>query len=1164
MKHLYFVFAFFTTITLLHLSTNISAQASDQKAGEKIVTIATKNLAIRDIFKSITGQTGLRFSYNNSDFNQDERINASFIDITVDKVLKHLFAGRALSWVYIDNVVRIGKAAKDQEPSIIPGNGTGKKGADSVPLINVSGQVVDPAGRPIAGATVSLRGQGRGQGTDHIGRFSFARIPANTILVVSSLGFESIQYKVAGKQDVVVKLDSLVREIHGIEVVSTGYQEIPKERSAGSFSKIDNKMLNQQVSSDVISRLDGMASGVSFQSKRYGGIKDIMIRGRGTFSDYTPLVIVDNFPYEGEISNINPNDVESITILKDASAASIWGSRAGNGVIVVTTKKGNYNRKLNIQLNTNLTTSGKPNLFYTPKMPVSDYVALEKIFFEKGMYKDLEESIFHSAISPVGELLIAKRDGLITPENADAQIAALATRVDIRNEYLKYYYRKPLVQRHSLSLNGGTSNYNYLMSFGYDKNLQSMIGNSDDRISLNFKNSYLIAKNLEFNASVIYTKTNLDITSRIYQTEYPYERLMDENGNYTQVTRTYRNTFTNEAKAKGLLDWTYKPLAEREALDEKTAVTNYVLNAGIKYSIKKSIGVQLLYQHEEQNSNFRDRESQDLYDVRNLINDFTQVAANGTITRPIPLGDILNTANDRLSSNSVRLQLSYNNIFWGKNYINAIAGAEVRETNTIGNVSKVYGFTEDGLTSVPVNHTTVYPLYSSVFSSSTVPDGNLNSDGVRRYISYYANGSYTWDNRITITASARKDGANLFGVNSNRKWNPLWSAGAAWNIGNESFYKVDWLPYLKLRATYGYTGSVGSASSYLRAIYKTSTFTGLKTATVTQPPNPDLKWEQQRIINMGLDFASKNKVISGSIEYYNKRGDDLILDAPIDPTIGFYAGTQYSTLRNYASMSSTGVDIDLSSKNIEGLISWQSRFVLSYTKNKILKTAGTPTLSEYLALDGSVIQGSSFGELYSYAWGGLDPANGDPIGYLSKAKSKDYASIATTSKPEDLVKNGPSTPAFYGSFQNYFTWKNFQVSVGINYRMGYYFRGKSYSFGLGNDHKDFAARWQKQGDENITNVPSIPATYNQARNNFYNLSEVLIQKADHIRLQFINVGYNIDKSNWKASPLKNIYLFVNFSNLGLIWKANKQGIDPDYQYGIPPPIATTFGAKVEF
>ncbi|MBD1366577.1 SusC/RagA family TonB-linked outer membrane protein [Mucilaginibacter sp. ZT4R22] len=1029
---------------------------------------------------------------------------------------------------------------------------------------------------PLPGATIKIKGTNISTTSDSSGQFHVVANSNKIVLLISYIGFKTTDIAITlPLSPLTIPLKPDPYQLNEV-MVSTGYQDISKERATGSFVKVDNNLLNRSVSTDILSRLQNVTSGLIF-NKGKGTIKnDISIRGLSTiFGNAQPLIVVDNFPYDGDINDINPNDVESITVLKDAAAASIWGARAGNGVIVITTKKGKYNQSVHISFNSNITIGDKPNLFYQSRMSSADYIETEKKLFAQGYYQNTELSYNNLPLTPVVELLIAERDGKITSEAANAQINALKIQ-DVRNGLEKYFYRKNVNQQYSLNINGGSENQRYYISGGYDKNLDNLVGNEYDRVTLNANNTYNWLKNkLEFTTGVYITQSSttannpgIDQITYDGNTLYPYASLADNNGNPLAITKDYRAGFIQTAAQGGLLDWTYKPLQEVRNADNTSKITDYRLNTSLKYNVLPGLSAQVLYQYERSSTDGRNLQSQDTYYTRNLINQYTQINADGSLTLAIPAGGILDSRNVISVSNDIRGQLNYNLTWSQKNELTAIGGYEVRGLHTTGAGNRLYGYDDTHATSGLVNYTDYYIMYNNPYDYRIVPNTDYTTDLHDNYRSWYFNGAYTYDRRYTLSGSIRRDESNLFGVKTNQKGVPLYSAGLSWSINNEGFCKSDWLPLLKLRATYGYNGNVNkTVTAYTTALYWAASQSAINQpyAQITNPPNPELRWEKVQVINLGVDFGIRNNTITGTIEYYHKKGNDLIGTIPYAPSTGITTFTG-----NTANTSGNGMDLTLNTKNIDRQFKWNTTFLLSLIQDKVTKYL-TPFPAAYLLQYGDglgkiPVEGRPLYALFSYKWAGLDHQTGNPQGYLNGDISTDYSAIISSATPGNLVYNGSARPTIFGSFRNSFAYKNISISANISYNLGYYFRknsiGYGNNYGLGGNG-DYYKRWQKPGDEANTYVPSMPTTVIANRDLFYNFSSVLVEKADNIRLQDVNISYVFNGQQLKKLPFRNVQFYLYANNLALLWKANKSGVDPDYQTG-PVPKTIALGLKADF
>lgn len=810
-------------------------------------------------------------------------------------------------------------------------------------------------------------------------------------------------------------------------------------------------------------------------------------------------------------------------------------------------------------------------------MSSSDFLDVERMLFDNGYYTATENSVNHAPLTPGVELFIAERDGLMTSDNVQQQLNALRS-LDVRNDFDKYFYRKSVKQQYALSLNGGSSGNRYYVSAGWDKNLESLTGNDFDRVTLNASNTWSMLDNkLEASAGIYYSEssrtTNNAGTEAVRLSTvspiYPYAQLRDENGNNLPIIKDYRLGFVQDAQANGLMNWQYNPLDEIALADNTAKLTDYRIHARMNYSISKGLKAEVLYQYWKSFSQGRNYRSESTYYVRDLINIFTQEDADGNLTYALPKGGVLDMDETNSASHNLRTQLTYAHA-WGNHEMNAIAGYEVKELNTTGSSFRHYGYNDELATNKIVDYVTFYPKYFNTASVMQVPNVDGQSSLTDRFLSYYANAAYTYKHRYTASLSARKDQSNLFGVRANQKGVPLWSAGAAWTINDEPFYKLKWLPYLKLRSTFGYNGNIDkSVTAYTTAyMLGSNSLTGLPYARITNPPNPELQWERVKIWNTGIDFELKNRVVNGSIDYFIKQGIDLIGTSPLAPSTGV------TTFKgNTANTKGHGIDLVLNTTNLDRGIQWSTSFLFSYLTEKVTTYKQEASASNYLvSASGSSgqaypLEGKPLYSLYSYAWGGLDPLTGDPRGMLEGVPSTDYLAIIQSATPESIVYHGPARPTVFGSLRNTLTWKNLSLSFNLSYRMGYYVRMNSIRYAnllSGRvEHGDYEKRWQQPGDENNTIVPSMPTTINANRDNVYLYSEALVEKGDHIRFQDINLTYTIDKNLLAKFPFQRVQVYTYVNNLGVIWKATDRDIDPDYQT-LKPVRSIAFGLKIDF
>lgn len=1061
--------------------------------------------------------------------------------------------------------------------------------AQGIVIDNINGSVHNAAGQPLAEAILTLQKSGITVTTDAEGHFTISLTVPRDTLRITHIGYLArfIPVTMADSNLSIIQLQPTTMQLNEV-TVSTGYQQLPRARATGSFDFIDQKLLNRRVSSDILSRLDGIASGLMVDKRSlsadYSGIKadNIIVRGVSTITEgiKTPLIVVDDFPYEGDVNHINPNDVESITVLKDAAAASIWGAKAGNGVIVITTKSGDYNQPMKLSLNSSINLIQKPNLFFYPHMATTDFIDAEKYFFDNGYYNsDLNNRFTWPALSPVVEILAAEKNGVISSSDAKAQIDALRNR-DVRKDFEKYIYRTAVAQQYALALSGGSTTVKYMLSGGYDKNLNSLVGNEYERYTFHTENTFAPGKHWEIRVRSNYVRSGSQNNSPggynqiLYKTGtvlYPYARLADETGQTLSVIKNYRAGYIDTAGDGKLMDWQYKPLDELRQADNQTEEQDFILNLGVSYSFLKHLRAEIRARYEKSTGRNNNLRSEKTFYTRDLINLFTEINGNEVIHH-LPVGGILDMFNNEMTAYDGRAQLNYSNTWKGKSDLTAFAGSEIRHLSRRSNSYRVYGYNQNTLTSYDVDNVNSYPRYGTPFTM-IIPSTTLFNETTDHFVSLYGNAAYTYNRKYTLSASARKDASNIFGLNANDRWKPLWSVGGAWHISGESFYQWKTMPFLKLRLTYGKSGNVNNSVSSVPVLgYHQPTILSYNQqpyASILQPGNGNLSWETITTINAGIDFALKNNRLSGTLEWYHKSTKNLISGTNIDPTVGFGYVTD-----NVAHLKGRGVDVTLNSINVKKAFRWQTNILFSYTATTVTKVfydvlsrSGFSYAVNY-GKDMQIVPGYPPYNIFSFRWGGLDPQNGNPRGYLDGKLNENYYDLINV-KVSDLIYEGSALPVFYGSVRNSFSFRNISLSFNLLYSLGYYFRkealsyGSLYESGIGN--ADYYKRWQKPGDEKRTNVPSFAIISNS--NNFYQGAEINVLKGDNIRLQDIQIQYDINKKEFKKLPFKSMSIYLYGNNLGIIWRANRENIDPDYAVGnilFPVPKSLAFGIKMDF
>ncbi|WP_433900436.1 SusC/RagA family TonB-linked outer membrane protein [Sphingobacterium puteale] len=1034
-------------------------------------------------------------------------------------------------------------------------------GADG--LLSISGIVVSSVdGKPIQGVSIRVEGEKGRASSNKDGSFSLPVANPKGTVSFSHVGFRRLETSYTAGVSINVKLIPLENQLEEVEVVSTGYQKIPKERATGSFVQVDNELLNRQLSANLLDRLNGVSSAVLFDKSAVSNTNQagISIRGRSTlFSNDEPLIILDNFPYSGDINAINPNDIASISILKDAGAASIWGARAGNGVIVISTKKGIKSSVPQINFVANLALTAKPDLYYPAQMTSSEFIELERFLYEKGRYNTIINNGY-GEISPVVTLLEKERKGEISQSTLEQNLLDLS-KTDTRND-LERWYRTALRQQYALNLRGGSDRYTYFGSYGYDRDQQTLSTDNNRRHSFNFNSSLKLADHwLNLTNFIQFSDQLSRNNSQSFTPNYPYLDLIGASGEALAVSDgTLNMAYAANPGSNQLLDWSYRPWNENNT-NYSAATQSIRIGAGLEIKPFDWLTGKAEYMLQRSNSQNELLYGKDSYYVRNMVNTYSHLdPLKNTLIRPVPWGDMLDQTSLNTVSKSFRTSLTVDKWIGRKHSINGILGWEIRDDNASRYRNYFYGFNEETRVNqnAAIDYVSTYPFWYGN-GSGRIPNNDNSTASVDRFLSYFFNGSYSYDNKYILSVSARKDESNLFGVKSNQRGVPLWSVGGRWNAINHSRSERKLLSRLALRSSFGYSGNVDrSLSAYLTAQPSVGlTPWNANNLTVVNPPNPSLRWEKVKNWNMGLDLALYNDVLELTADYFIKDGLDLMGTSLLAPQTGV---TQFRG--NTASTRTQGLDLILKSILNFNKVKWTMSLQPSFMHSKVIKNyVGNRTNASIASNNRENPQeGYPYFALFSFQWAGLD-GMGNPQGIKDGQPSIDYASLLNANDLGQLIYHGSLSPTSYGNFLHTINYRNFNLSFNLVYKFGYYFRRNNVFNGSSVSYRQegFSDRWQEQGDENATFIPSLSYPLNNNRGTFFNLSERLVEPADHIRLKDIRIGYSFSQL---PAGIKSLELFGTVTNVGLLWKRTKVRQDPDFNNIIPAPKIILLGANL--
>ncbi|WP_185967803.1 SusC/RagA family TonB-linked outer membrane protein [Formosa sediminum] len=1146
-----FLFAFCFTLLSLAPKNSLSQNA-------EIVIDEDKMVFIEEIFKMISDQTDYNFIYPDDFFVGLGKVDLKKGKIKVSELLEMSIPKEEFSYGF-SNKKNISVRKRSKQNS-------------SVQNLKIKGVVISENGMPLPGASVVEKGTLNGVMTDFDGNYeiTLSNRDENTTLSFSFVGYVGQEILVGDNNVIDITLKESMNELD--EVVVTGYQTISKERSTGAYGMVSSKQIENKVQTDILSRIEGLVPGFSL----YRGTP--AVRGTATFNASTlPLYVVDGAIFEGDIESINPNEIASVTVLKDATAASIYGVRSTNGVIVITTKGGIVGKPV-INYSSTLQITPLPDQSYSNLMSSSELIDYQMYIFDEALSGSRQNSRLE--MNDVNKLLYAREDGEITEDYFNSEIDRLRG-LDGYSQVEDELLQTMITQQHNLSLRGGTEKYQYALSVNYQNTGSYEKDRSVDKIGMTLKNTLQLADWLKVDASVIGSYNSYDNNvgisglSLLGGSMLPYQLLKDEDGNAVRWENYKSFEEVDRLISVGLLDESYYPL---EQLDTRTQTYKnpYVnLNIGAKIDVTESLNLEVRAQTEMSRSSLSDYSSIENIAVSRLINNAAQIDENGIITYNIPEGGQITETFGESYSSTLKAQLNYAKVFNDKHDINLLFGAERRKVVTGQKGYKRYGYDPDNFSYTNIDEV---GLSSGIFGAEIPPYGYFTYTSVEpetieeenRYVSFYGNGAYMFNNKLGVNASIRMDQSNLFGTDPKYQYVPLWSLGASYRLNTES---LSWLDRLKVRATYGINGNVAKDVGpfiFTQVASVNNYITNEKQAYVLSPPNESLRWEKTNTTNLGIDYSLFSNRISGSIDVYKKSTKDVLGNVNTDPTLGWD-----SVLKNYASIDNKGIEFQVNSLNIANKnFTWSTSLLFSYNKNEItnLDHTGQDVYNQVIGLQQLV--GQPMNSLYSIRYAGLND-EGAPTAYK---KDGTIVNSLESLEVEDLVNSGTYTPPYSASFSSSITYKQFDFSFLIVYYGGHVQRDVAagfyptytnpYTFNTNID-KIHGNYWKEPGDEaNIYTSPAHLSGTGDSVTPLWEYADLHVQKADYAKLRNISLAYNLPQSFLETLNISKLKLVFDVQN-PLSWNNNRNNLDPEtwtdqYSRGTAIMPTYTFGVNLNF
>lgn len=1186
------------------------------------VTLKEPNVTFEKLFKEIRRQTGYDVLLSTNKIKSTTRVNANFYQTEVDEVMKSILSGKDLTFSIEDKTILITPKPKTFFDKI----------ADYMAVITVTGKVKDKQGRAMPGVSVREKGNPKNAvSTNGDGEFSI-KVDGKASLTFNSIGYKMVERAVNDSKTMNITIEEDANQLNEVNVVSTGYQVLDRRLFTGAAVTLKASEIERPGVADISRMLEGQAAGVTVQnvSGTFGAAPKIRVRGATSLSgDNKPLWVVDGIILEdvvnisnealstgdastllgSSVAGLNPDDIESFNILKDAAATAMYGARAMNGVIVVTTKKG---RKTDgaprISYTGNFTTYSKPTYNQTDILNSEEQMGVLVEYLNKGAYqvpgssRGKDGGVFFKMYNELYNYNAATNTFALRFD-APSQSAFLTRYANANTDWFDVLFKNSLQQEHSLSVNSGTEKLQTYASTSFLHDAGQTLGNGVDRFTGNYRVNFNTSDKLSFEflttGSVRNQKapggSTVQESDPVYGSYYrnfdinPFSyarntsRMLtpyDENGNLEFFTRNYAP---------------FNILNEIENNYLKLGMIDLKVQAGLKYkiipSLTYSINTSYRFARTETQNNILEKSNQ--VQAFRSGGDATSVGENenlyknpdnptGLRTSLLPSGGFYNISGNNLTNYYFRHDLVYDTKFTEDHLVNVFGSMEVRyvdrQTQFFDGVG--YQYQNGGL--VSPNY-----MYFKEAGESGQPYFGM-AKGYDRFVAYMLRAAYSYKGKYSFNATTRYDGSNKMGKSTTARWLPTWNVSGAWNIDQESFWpKNEWLSSAVLRGSYGLTASIGSATNSLAVFYdqisRRAALNDQEVQTyISDLQNTELTWEKSYDANIGLDLRFLNSRVGLTVDVYNRNIYDLIGDLK---TSGI--GGQSQKKANYGKMSSKGLEFSIVGKPVVGKdFQWTTNFNIAFNKNKIDELDVAPNIWRAVSATGGAVLGYPQRGLFSVRFAGLNPEYGYPTFYGEDGEPTTYVNL----QGDDismLKYEGPTDPTTTGGFFNQFKYKNFTLGALMTFSAGNVLRltptiASEYS-DMTTLTRDILNRWVMPGDERFTSIPALldPLTAKSIVSssggtvdarypyNVYNYSTERVVKGDYIKLKQISLGYSLPRSLYSKLGMSGASLTFASNNLLVLYSDKRlNGEDPEFfntgGVALPVPTQYTLSLKMGF
>jgi TonB-dependent starch-binding outer membrane protein SusC len=1117
------------TIFLLAGCLQVSASGYGQN-----ISVSGKGLTLKKVFNEIQRQTGYSFLYFDKDLQNAKKITIDAHNEDLKDVLNAVFAGQPLTYTIIQNTIVVkNKPAEVQalQPVIIEVN-----------LIDIRGSIVNENNEPVAGASIRVKSTTAGTVSDAQGKFVLTGIDEKATLIISGTNIETVELKVAGRNELgAIKVTTKVGVLSTVEV---GYGAVKRKDITGSVASVDINEIKNVPFMTIDAAMVGKAPGLQITKAdgSPGGAVRIRIRGGASLiGSNDPLYIIDGVPvlvenkyvgvtdmtnpienYGGEnarnssisgsfsrglnnLAGLNLDDIETIDILKDASATAIYGSKAANGVVIITTKKGKRNQK--------------------PVLEINNYTGISKALREKvldaGQYKMI---MLEAATNRVTEDIRLSRSAN-TVAKAIVDNPALLGNSSVNTDWLGLVLRTGITQNTNISVRGGGTGSTYYTSLAYTNQKGALLGSDFNRIAgkVNLDNEITSKLRVITNIDYAFSKTN--ITNGIYASALqapPIFSPYDADGSFTNFDLLFGSlTPAGSGSDFGIQN----PLAMATAINR--GQNNTVLGSlTAHYDILKDL--KFISTASVNYSNYRQR---------NYIPSYLEIANPNSQGGQSSNGGVGSQSNSTTVNTFYENTLTWNKQFNDNNRLNLLGGTSWEKYTTEFFSAEGRGYPNDN--------------FLNNLNSAAVPTvvRGANPSGEYSLLSFYIRANYALKERYLFTFTGRNDISSKFAPGKQAAYFP--SGAFAWRLSEESFMKgIKWVNELKLRVSAGYTGSQSIGNYLYHSLYSPVAYAGASAFVPTQLGNADIEWERTLQKDLGVDFALLNNRLRGTVGYYEKNTSGLLLNMTPPPSYAFS-----SVIMNVANIRNRGFEFELRGDIVKKKhFNWNIAFNIANNVSKVTSIRGgpfsDPNNRNALNLGTSIVrEGDPMGLIYGRQFLGIAGTNKEATDYLQavlfarlfnpwfNAGDMKYDTSQSSYKQGVI---GNMNPKFFGGITNTFSYKNFTLTTLFNYSYGNDIlfqadvRDRNVN-NLSNKGVRVLERWTVQ------NPSTTRARLLYGRSEF--MTSANVYDGSFIKLKSLTLGYELPQKATNTIKLRSASFYLSATNLFVITKY--PGLDPE-------------------